>query len=86
MTPTACKECSRLLIEFSRLAEVYDGRVKMLAARVIYADSAECNTMTAAMNEARMHADLAHIEFEQHKRQHGSARILMGETEVLVFS
>lgn len=68
-----CHECNRLLVEYERLENLYVVAVNALNARSETARASEYIKLRAAADEARMDAELARLELEQHQQIHRKA-------------
>ena len=68
-----CPECNRLSAQYARLERAHADVIKTLSDRIETLSAREYMRLRAAADEARIDAEIAHTEFEQHQRIHAKA-------------
>ena len=70
----ACPECDRLQAEYERLEKAWEAALESLAANTPTTPLNEYSRLRIAVDEARIAADIAKLDFEHHRRTHDKAK------------
>jgi hypothetical protein len=74
----ACSECDRLQAECARLEQAYETALNTLDIRIDTSPASEYMRLRAAVAEARIDSEVAHLELQRHKRVHSKANSARG--------